>query len=126
MNALVAVLVTGLTVIGCTRLLSLPVRAGSPRVARPLLTVLVLGTAATLVSAATEARFALFLVLVGAVGLGALVERPPTPRARRADLWLIVAALVITVTLLAMGWIGLSRPAAPGGVTVQTCAELAQ
>lgn len=124
-NALFAVLVTTVAVAGAVVLLArrpTPENRGGP--AHALVAALVLGTTATLVSSATEARFALLLVLLAAAGTGVLVDRPPRWRASRAERVVPVVGAVLVALLLGAGWAGLAHPAPPGGVTLDTCAQL--
>ena len=128
-NALVALIVTSVTVVGTVRLLSLPSDRG-PRAARGLMAALVVGTVSTLVSSATEARFALLVALIGAIGLGLVVEHPfavrTTPRRSNRDILALALIALLTIGLLLVGHLGLSRPAPPGGVTVNTCTQAIQ
>ena len=85
-----------------------------------LLLAMAFGTALTLVSSATENRFALLLILVGTIGCVQLLEEhldsPASFHAR-----ILVVAGVSVVAVVALGYWGLSHPAAPGGVTAAIC-----
>jgi hypothetical protein len=122
-NAVFAVLITAVCVFGIARLVGGRPSPTAGTGARTLVAVVAVASVATLVSSATEARFALPLVLLGAAGITVLVERPLAPRASRWDQVLSAVALLVTVALLVLGWTGLSHPAPPGDVTPEICAS---
>lgn len=81
------------------------------------------GTTLTLVSSATETRFALMLVLLGVVGVTVMAG------ARLAEIWgsgrwWLGAAAVATVIVLFVGATGLAHPAPRGDVTTAICAAV--
>jgi hypothetical protein len=123
-NALFALLVTAVAVVGATaglhavlgtRLRAMPL----PHVAAVLLW---LGSVASLVSAATESRFAMVPVLVGIAGCGALIDAGMhSPRNRRT--WVRIGAVALAVVaVFAVGASGLQHPI-QGSVTVEDCAK---
>lgn len=81
------------------------------------------GTILTLVSAATESRFALPLVLIGVLGVAPAADARPR-RALSRERWWIVGALVVTVAVVGVGYAGLSHPTPPGVFDQTTCASL--
>lgn len=86
-----------------------------------MLTVVAAGTALTLVSSATETRFALMLVLLGAIGITVIAGRNPLETWRTGRLWILTAVATAAV-VLAVGAIGLDHPAPRGDVTASICA----
>ena len=116
-----AIVVTAIAVMGiCVVVRSVLVGTtpwrSSARMNGALLLAMAAGTAATIVTSATESRFALLLVLVGVIGCIQIVEdrNKVQPRA------VAVCALAVAV-VVALGYWGLSNPAIPGGVTAPIC-----
>lgn len=116
--------ITAIAVIGIVALffsVSRRVENKRDRLGITMLAVVVAGTALTLVSSATETRFALILALLGAIGLTANLGNRPVETWRAARWW-IVAAVAATAVVLVMGAIGLDHPAPRGDVTTTICA----
>jgi hypothetical protein len=118
--------ITAITVIGIVALLFVASRRANGKRDGYGVTVIgavVVGTALTLVSSATETRFALILVLLGVVGLSAQfgTHLAATWRTGR---WWIVGAIVVTVVVNIVGAIGLERPAPRGDVSTAICGSL--
>lgn len=124
-DAVFALTITGISVVGCAALIAMRTSRGA-EVSRAAVTVAAIGTAGTLMSAATEARFALSLVLLGAVGVGAVIQRLPRREGGNRGRCRIVAAATLTATILLLtaGWSGLSHPAPPGPVSLEMCAQV--
>ena len=85
-----------------------------------VLAAIVAGASLTLVSSATETRFALILVLIGVIGLTVSVGGRPA-ELWRTGRWWVVAAVIIAGAALVVGAIGVSHPAPRGDVTTAIC-----
>jgi hypothetical protein len=122
-DVLVALLVTATTVVGLAALVHRAVTAGRHlQLGQVACTLVWLGTAAGLVTSATETRFALSLVLCGVAGCALLAAGGAVvPRGRSARLW-VAGAAVVLVAVYAVGVSGMQHPVV-GGVTVATCAD---
>lgn len=127
LDAVFAVVVTAVTVLGLVALSRRPPvgdgegDGGRGAVAHgALVAAVVVATLITLVGSATEARFALPLVLLGLAGIGT-ISAPRTKMPRHA-LVRPVTAIVLVVGTLVLGWSGLAHPAPPGDAAVSTCA----
>lgn len=93
---------------------------GSHQYRNTLLLSMILGTAVTLVTSATETRFALLAVVVGIAGLVALIEENVASRDAPSTRFYTIAGCVVVATVV-LGYWGLSHPADPGGVTAAIC-----
>jgi hypothetical protein len=82
----------------------------------------VAGAVLTLVGSAAESRFALILVVLGALGV-ALLARPRLWRQWRLAMWWILAAVLLTSLTLVFSHTGSDNPAPRGDVTPAVCAE---
>lgn len=121
-----ALAITLITVFGITALLFFSFRrTGDPAVrdgfGSAILIAVVLGTALTLVSSATESRFALMLVVLGVLGITLLVG-PDFRRNWRQAKWWAIAAAAVTALVLLFAYTGLDNPAPRGDVTPTICA----
>jgi hypothetical protein len=122
-SALTALVVT-VSAVGLVGLVWLLTRRASPAAARFAVPVLALwaGTVATIGFATPEARFALPIVLVGAVGClvtaGALGNRIHVTG--RAFAWATVCVVVV-VAVIWLGVSGLAHPGLPGDVSPSIC-----
>lgn len=129
LDALFALAVTAITVVGCAVLLHAATRrrgalGRSCTQARYDLAgfgVVAGSTLLTLVSSATESRFALPLVLVGVVGCVTLANAEVCRPWQRAPWWCAGTAAVV-LTVLALGLAGLAHPAPPDSFGQATCA----
>ena len=126
-NALFAVAVTLITVVGCAFLICTPFlrRAGeAPGAARAGIRVaaVVVSGVVMLVGSATESRFAVVLVLVGVIGVTGLVEALPVRLSRHR--WLVGVTAALALATIGLGYAGLAHPAPPGDVTPEICAGL--
>jgi hypothetical protein len=111
-NALFALTVTAGAVVGAAALLRSTVRQGwrSMGLARLVVLILWVSSVASLISAATENRFALSLVSLGIAGCGLLVaDGVPDVRGRAGRIWVAVVALAV-VAVFAVGTTGLQHP----------------
>jgi hypothetical protein len=121
-NAVFALLVTAVTVIGAAALLRRTVRMGRDvPLAQAAAVIAWTFSVATLVTSTTEARFALTLILFGIAGCALLAAEglrlPGTaPRA-----W-IAGTLVAVVAVFGIGHLGLGHPV-EGDVTAAVCAD---
>jgi hypothetical protein len=111
-DGLFAVLVTATTVVGAATLLGLLFRSGWRAITLPQTAAVLfwLGTAASLITSATEIRFAMGLVLVGIGGCAVLAAgegRVPRTRAGRLRL---AAVVVAVLAVFALGVSGLQHP----------------
>ena len=125
LDAAFAIIVTTLTVVGVCAILRgafgmRESRRDERQFVNFLLVAMALGTILTLVSSATESRFALLLVLVGAIGSAQLLEDLlDLPTRRHARIYVVAGIAVIAVVVF--GYWGLSHPLAPGGATAALC-----
>jgi hypothetical protein len=114
-----AFLVTMVTVLGAVSLVRAQAQsAGGLRsvpVAVWVAVVVWLGSLMTIVTPSPETRFALPLVLFGIAGCAALAG------GRTGRAW-IAGAVIAAVAVFALGTLGLSHPAAPGGASPSLCA----
>lgn len=85
-----------------------------------MLAAVITGTALTLVSSATETRFALLLVLLGIVGL-TVTAGVPLRETWRTGRWWIAAGVLAATVVLAAGAVGLAHPGPRGDVTTAIC-----
>jgi len=90
---------------------------------RAAFAALVVGAVLTLVSSATEARFALPLVLLGVIGCMTLPTESVRSAVSRRKVWVAVSLLLVLVVSF-FGYKGLSHPAPAGGVDQLICASL--
>ena len=128
LDALYAVSITGITVVGIAALIRSAVRtrggwSSSTWYGSTTISAVVVSGILTLVSSATESRFALPLVLIGAMGCATLANTRPAELWSRGRWW-IIGALVVAVAVVALGYSGLSHPAPPGTFDRATCASL--
>ena len=107
-NAVFALVVTAVAVVGAAALLRAAVRreTGTSSVARLGLLVVWLGCVASLATSATESRFAVPLVLVGVVGCATLV----TSGGARAGRRFVVAGMLAVLVVHAIGATALLAP----------------
>lgn len=120
-----AIIVTTLTVVGiCTIIRS---TFGMRRTWRDqrqhaniLLLAMALATILTLVTSATENRFAVLLVLVGTIGCVQLLEELLDSPSRRFARFCVVAGIAVAA-VVTLGYWGLSNPVAPGAATAILC-----
>lgn len=125
LDAAFAILVTTLSAVGiCTIIRNTlgmrQTRRNEHQYVNFLLLAMALGTALTLVSSATENRFALPLVLVGIIGCVQLLEELLDSQASRHARIYVVAGIAV-IAVLALGYWGLSHPLAPGDATAALC-----
>lgn len=125
-DALFAVTITLVAVVGCTYLVVSPLmgRADSARRGKgpwASATAVVVASVATLAGSATEARFALPLVLLGVVGVAGLAGADKRVRFRHR--WVVGGAVLLAVGLVAAGYAGLAHPAPPGPVSQAMCGD---
>lgn len=116
--------ITAITVIGIVALVfAVTRRVGAKRdgFGIAVLAAILVGSALTLVSSATETRFALILALLGVVGITVATGYRPI-EIWRSGRWWIVAAVSATLIVYAVGAIGLGHPAPRGDVTTAICA----
>ena len=124
-DALFAVAVTAIAVVGCAALVCAPIlrRRTASRdlwVAWGLVSSAVVATIATLAGSATESRFAIPLVLLGVVGVTVVAEAGAA--SVRANRRAFVAAGVVAVVVVGLGYAGLSHPAPRVMMTPEVCA----
>jgi hypothetical protein len=120
-NLLFALLVTAVTVVGAAALLRRTVLVGrSASLAQSAAGVAWLFSVATLVTSATEMRFAVSLVLFGIAGCALLAADGLRSSASRA--W-IAGTLVAVVAVFGVGHTGLAHPFTGDG-TAEACADL--
>lgn len=86
-----------------------------------LLSTLAIGTALTLVSSATETRFAVCVVMIGIVGVGFRVD-DWFARAVRPSRRAVVITLLLVCVVVLFGYWGLAHPAPTGKITPLVCA----
>jgi hypothetical protein len=125
-DALFAGGITAITVFGIVYLVGMPIarRAATDRAlweGWALVVALTVGTVLTLVGAATEARFALPLVLLGVCGVACIADAGwgCVSRHRRQT----AAIFLVTLAVIGLGYSGLAHPAPPGVITTATCAH---
>ena len=128
LDALFAALITAITVVGLAALIRLAIRVRRPPSSErwfgwAIIAAVVIGAVLTLVSSATETRFALPLVLLGAIGCTTLVGIDLGQAWTRGRNW-AVGTLIILLGVTTMGYVGLSHPAPSGAVNVVMCAAL--
>lgn len=116
--------ITAITVFGIVCLVATPIarRAVADRTlwdAWALVVALTVGGVLILVGAATEARFALPLVLLGVFGVTCLADLR-SGSTRRHPLW-SAGVLLVAVAVFALGYLGLSHPAPPGFADKTSC-----
>jgi hypothetical protein len=124
-NFLFALIVTATAIVGAAALLRSTLRQGWSSMGPAPLGVLILWVSSvlSLVSAASENRFALSLVLLGIAGCGLLVaDGVRAPRSGTGRRWVLVVALAV-LAVFAIGATGLQHPF-PGLSTVADCAGL--
>ena len=120
-NALFALIITAVTVGGGAVLLRATLRSGrGATVAQAAAAIVWLGSLATLVSAATEARFAVPLVLFGIAGCAMLASGPMRLPRARAGAW-VAGSLVAVAAVYGVALTGLQHPV-DGDASVSTCA----
>jgi hypothetical protein len=120
-NALFALLVTAITVIGALALLRATLRVGrAASLAQIAAWIAWAGSAAILVTAATEARFALPLVLVGIAGCALLSGEGVRASGRTGRMW-AAGTLIGVAAVYGMGVTGLQHPV-DGPGTLEVCA----
>lgn len=124
LDAVFGIVTIVIAVAGATALLFAAVRSGDRLDGYGIAAIgSVLGASVlTIVGSAAESRFALVLLLMGAVGLGSAVSPPEgfTQWIRRGRWWW-VAALVITIAFVSLAYVGLAHPAPRGVATLSTC-----
>ncbi|MQA33318.1 hypothetical protein [Modestobacter roseus] len=114
-----AVLVTAVSVAGVAALLRLSTRErGRTTLGRVAVLLVWLGSLATLVTSATETRFALPLVLIGVAGCATVVAGG-RPQGRSAWWW-VAGTVVAVAAVYAVGVAGLQHPFA-GMATPELC-----
>jgi hypothetical protein len=119
-NALFAVLITAVTVIGALALLRRTVRSGREvSLAQVAAWIVWAGSAATLVTSATEARFALPLVVFGIAGCALLAGDGIRLPGTTGRLW-VAGALIGVVAVYGVGLTGLRHPV-DGAGTLAAC-----
>jgi hypothetical protein len=120
-NGLFALLVTAVAVVGAAALIRHTVRLGRG-VSLAHVTALIAWacSAATLVTATTETRFALPLVLFGLAGCAHVAAGGLRPSGTAARIWL-VGTVVAVVAVFGFGHIGMAHPTEGNG-TVAECA----
>lgn len=118
-----ALIVVPVSVVG---LLALIYRALSKESRIPALTLLAIwfGSVATIVFSAAEARFAIVIVMIGAIGCLTIspVSRRNRVFSRRVYVWVGVGVALIT-GLFFFAATGLANAAAPGDVTISECVK---
>lgn len=127
LDGLFAVFVTAVTVFGLAALIRLTAQdRGRPArrdwFAWTLTAALVVGAVLTLVSSATETRFALPLVLIGLIGCTTFVDADPRAVWARKRGW-VVGTVIVALGVMTLGYVGLSHPAQPGPVDATICSE---
>jgi hypothetical protein len=123
-NAIFAAAITLISVIGTGFLVFGPLLARTVRSTLdtwPLLVAVAGVTIATVAGSAAEARFSIVLVLLGIVGVCAIVDAS-APMLKRHWRSLLIA-VVLGVLVVVMGRVGLSHPAPPGDVTLEICSR---
>jgi hypothetical protein len=123
-NAIFAAAITLISVIGTGFLIFGPLLARTVRSTLdtwPLLIAVAGVTIATVAGSAAEARFSIVLVLLGIVGVCAIVDAS-VPMLKRHWRSLLIA-LILGIVVLVMGRVGLSHPAPPGDVTLEICSR---
>ena len=128
LDAVFAALITTITVVGLaalTRLAVLTRRRSSSEhwFDWSVIAAVVIGSVLTLISSATETRFALPLVLFGALGCCTLIDLDRGAAWARGRRWLI-GTLIATLGVTGLGYAGMSHPAPSGAVNVAICAAL--
>ena len=128
LDALFALFITAVTVAGVAAFVRSAVRARSTWSSSrwfdwAAVVGIAVGTILTLVSAATESRFALPLVLIGVLGIAPAADVRPREALTR-ERWWIVGVLVVTIAVVVVGYAGLSHPTPPGVFDQATCASL--
>ncbi|WP_104527644.1 hypothetical protein [Blastococcus saxobsidens] len=121
LDGLFALLITTITVVGAAFLLRHGLRARRGIALEQVAVGLVwIGSLATLVTSATETRFAVLLVLVGVAGLASVADRrPDLARGGSARRW-VGWTLLAMVAVYAVGISGLGHPV-PGIVVLEMC-----
>jgi hypothetical protein len=127
LDALYASAVTVIAVVGIAALIRLALRGC--RAVRPVcgcdvaaIAAIAIGAIVTLVSATTESRFALPLVLLGVIGCTTITDVTPRRAWVRGRSW-IIGTLVVALVVSAFGYAGLAHPAPPGAFDQATCAS---
>ncbi|TFV76079.1 hypothetical protein E4P39_09330 [Blastococcus sp. CT_GayMR19] len=121
-NALFALLVTAVAVIGAAALLRRVARAGrDASLAQAAAVIAWASSVVTLATSTTEARFALTLVVFGIAGCALLAADGFRPGSAPPRAW-VAGALVAIVALFGVGHIGLGHPL-EGVVTAAECAD---
>jgi len=127
LDSLFALFITAVTVLGLATLIRMAVHErGLPNrrdwFIWTLMAALVIGAVLTLVSSATETRFALPLVLVGLIGCATLVDVDPRAVWAHGRGW-VVGTIIVALGVVTLGYMGLSHPAQPGPVDASICSE---
>jgi hypothetical protein len=119
--------ITVMTIAGISAVLYVATRRrGSPLrrdwYSAALVISVVAGSVLALVGSATESRFSLMLVMIGALGV-ALLARPRQWSHWRLARWWILAAVLVTALTLLFAHTGSDNPAPRGEVTPAVCTE---
>jgi hypothetical protein len=127
LDALFAISITGVTVVGVAVLIRHAAQgrgtwSTSSWFGWATIAVAFVSGIITLVSSATESRFALPLVLLGTIGCTMIADRTPREAWERGRWW-VLGTLAIVVAVSALGYAGLSHPAPPGTFDLATCAS---
>lgn len=127
LDVLFALFVTAVTVVGLANLIRMSIQKRGTLTRHgwftgALTATLVVGAVLTLVSSATETRFALPLVLLGLIGCATFGDVSPRAAWAQHRRW-IVGSVIVTVGVVALGYLGLSHPVRPGPVDVSVCSE---
>ncbi len=127
LDAIHAILITTMTVVGISVLARTFRRRsdwtdGRQVEALGFLAILI-GAVVAIVGSATEARFALPLAVLGALGCALLSDNPLRTLTSSQRRWIGVTCATLAITLT-LGYIGLSNPADPGGVDAEICGLL--
>ncbi|MEX5719533.1 hypothetical protein [Geodermatophilus maliterrae] len=123
-NAVFSVLVTAVTAVGAAVLLRRTIqRRGAAPLFGPVLVLMVwAGSLLSLVTSATETRFAVALVLLGVAGCAVLVDDGlRRPRTRAARGW-VAGTVVVLAVVFAAGVSGMQHPYEGSQPPIEACA----